>query len=425
MGMRNNKQSSLISIKNLRLNGFYITRLLCNPFYLYIVTLTVGLLLYQLGWSNNSPNLTIQLYLFFSFTIVIALFFGYKLNLISNLKDSIEIRVIDIRYLYVITLINVIVFAITFILNGVPAHIILFTEQSFNHLEFQVIPFLTITSLTLNAYCILSFFLIVLVQKKAIHLPILIVTVIPIVLFFNRSYAFVSFLPLFFVFFFAYWRKYLSHFFILIVMSSFLFGIVGDFRQRAKDRTENKSMYEYFIGANYPKWLPTEFFWGYFYITSPIAKFQYIITDAKINTAPSNISALVVHEFFPNSIGYRLATFLDISKQTSEFGMPDYFVGTCFGGVYIYGRWCGLFVYTIIFFSFIFFVMHWIVKSKKNTFFLVSCIMCVFTVLSIFSNMLIYIPLQLLLIWVVLFDMIASKYDKYSVIPIKFGNNFQ
>lgn len=200
-------------------------------------------------------------------------------------------------------------------------------------------------------------------------------------------------------FFYINKKKYLLLVILLAIFSAYLFGVYGDLRESAKTRTEF-FLYDGIYTDNYPSWMPEEFIWFYYYYTSPIAKFEYVTSDEKIEDLSDDYKTMFFAEILPYSISSRIYPKYEERVRVSDFGLASYYVGTAFDDLYLYGKWKGVYLYAVFFFFFIFIILKFIGRYL-NDFYLPLCgILSTIALFSVFDNMLSFSPIIFQLFWV-------------------------
>ena len=392
-------------------------KLFNNPFYVYAFVWLIALLFYFLRWSDTFPDLSIDLIGFILITIIAAVLLGNKLKTphfeIKN--DETLVWKISLILISLTTLL----FIITFLVKGIPIVEVLFSNRLFDYSEYRGIQFITISAFAINTISLSLFLTAYLLSRKKRYLLLLFLAVLPLILFFNRLYAMTSFLPFIFT-----WGmlskdriiKYIVRATFLITFASFLFGIVGNYREEAKKRQNNVSFYDDYLGEKYPAFLPKDFFWGYFYLTSPIGKLQYVTDDDQYKDKENDLRELFLLEVLPNAIGYRINDLIKGEVRKSDFGYPTYFAGTAYRNVFLYGKWFGVGVYTIIFFGFIFLLFNYFLRLNSLLRPVLIGTLCTIMALSVFSNTLILTVFYLIFAFGILLSFILNKFSKNILI---------
>lgn len=402
--IKNRKRSSI--------NGGQILQNLFNPFVVLGLSFLLAFVLFFLNWSDTYPKLDISLLVFLSTIIVISLLVGFLYTPIKiHFPDKVDWNRL-LKVLYLFSILSFISFGITFWLKGMPFYIILFTDQVFDHLNYAGVNILTISGVTLNAVCVM-FYSIILIQteKKILLIGLLLLSLVPLILLFNRSVFFVTLLPVFFFLLRALSKKWIFSLVIFLFIGLYVFGLMGDKRENSKGGEEEDVFYKEFMGDNYPGFLPKQFFWTYFYVSSPIAKLQYTVNDSLIVNQQSAFAKGLVFEILPSSIGLRIADYLNWERRTSDYGYPGYFVGTCFGRIFFYWKWPGLTLYGVIFLGFIAFSIKLLRKRNDWIRTPVICILNSMMILSVFTNMLTFTAFYIMAFWVVSMVFILKKLE--------------
>ncbi|MFC0875923.1 hypothetical protein ACE01N_04985 [Saccharicrinis sp. FJH2] len=375
-----------------------IDKLFHNPFFVYVFVWIISLGMYFLHWSDTYPELSFNLVLFILITVLIATLVGYKL---SPPKLQFELNENNLLKLVLILLtISTLCFTLTFLIKGVPLYNIMFSQKTFDYAEYKGIQYLTISGIAINAVALSLILTIYHNVREKKYIFLMLISILPLILLFNRLFAFVTFLPFFFTWGILSKEKLLKFTFraaVLVVVVSLMFGIVGNYREEAKKRQQNVTFYNDYLGEKYPTFFKKEFFWVYFYMTSPIGKLQYVIEDDEYKSMNNDFGGLFLFEILPNALGVRLNSIAKCEERKSNYGYPRYFAGSAYSYVYLYGKWLGLGIYVLYFFSFIFLMYRYANRSNSLVKPVLIGTICTFATLSIFTNTIMLTVLYLIL----------------------------
>lgn len=362
-------------------------RILLNPFYIYSISFLIALNLYAFEWIDY-PTISTSLLSFIIFSIVLSIilaniplfrfFFKSKNTLLNN-----DFLIKLFRLLLVPVIIG---FAISYIAKGSLFWKIFISEDVINYsYDILSIRYLTHSVQVLDVVIFLFSLHFYLDSRDKRYVFLLLVTMIPMILQYNRFYATQFIVPSIFIFIYHYKGNFLRLFLILFLSISILgllFGIAGNYREKAKGR-DYVHLYEELEIKNYPIWLPRDFVWFYFYASSPIAKLQYSINDEQLRV-DKDFSGLFVHALLPESLGFRINKFFKSEYRRSSYVYPEYYVGTIFYDSYCYAQWFGMFITLFIIMGGISFIMYFL-KSSDNFWYYIP-------ILSILNSMTIFMP---------------------------------
>lgn len=369
---------------------------IANPFTIFSVLWIFVILLYQLEWSNLYPRLSDNLILFLFFTIIISFFLGF----ISWKKQSFSFYTFNNAGKYYplikkIIKINFLLMIVDIIYSG---YIPLFVyangpASGSTYLEYGM-PFIHI--IVVNGFSIIfscSFWLYrncnYRKTRKA-FLKLCGLCMIQPILCFSRAQILFMILSALYIILVS--NDNLKKTIIKIALTSiailYLFGVVGDFRNSGGG--EN-----YFVrlaGANdnfYKSNIPTPFFWGYIYFSSPLANVQNMIdTRGRVVPQKEGLGNLFYNNLTPGIIKRRLGmddVYKAVTTDTSHLIVEELNVGGIYYGAYGSFKWLGV---IIVFLYYIFVISFSIYLIPNNSVLKlpVIVILVLITFMSIFSN---------------------------------------
>lgn len=372
------------------------TRLLLNPFLIYATVFTVALLLYAVKWLEY-PNLSPLLFIFLISNIVGAVVLGCipvnGIHLVtSQVKDPSFIK----RVIVCLSVFTFLGLLISFIIGGVvPLYKILFSEDNYNYYyDFRSVRYLYSLASTLNSALVTLNLFMFLKSKQKIYLVLFIIGVCFCILYGSRGYFIVSLLPSILVYLsrVKFTLKRSISVSILLLSSLYVFGVYGDLRESAKERT-NVSLYATLTGEETTDYLSKAFIWSYFYYTSPIAKLEYVMQDPAIEALPVDYKAAFFYSILPYTISSRLYPDYYYNKRNSSYVYPDYYAGTAYDKVYLYAGRIGMIIYALALFLIVYLIMVFV--KRRGSPFAIPIVATLSTVmaLSVFDNMLVFTPL--------------------------------
>lgn len=383
----------------------------CNPFFLYFASWSIVVGLYLLGWSDIYPIISGKLLLFLTVTCIISLLLALythkkKWFVYCAVKDPQRYYKFIMRYskwsyclllceflyqksiplfayltgnadehLYAnfgIPIVHIVVINVFFLLFYVSAYCYFSMRKSINIFLFPVLinflPFLLCVSRGFILYMLFGFFLIALMSCKKVGKVIC--TLIPIGL--------------------------------LIL---YVFGLMGNMRI---DDSEGNIILN--IGEAKTEFrdsgIPSEFFWAYLYISSPLGNLQNTIDKTKrFDPETSNWLNLVVNEMLPVTISKRIG--LRMTDRGKYLISDALTVGSTYMGPYTIWGWSGMILVFGAVMSVI--AIFSLLVSRKSVLFVpLVVILSILSFFSLFDNMLIFVGLypQLLLIF-----LMRNKYN--------------
>ncbi|MFB6340422.1 O-antigen polymerase [Saccharicrinis sp. FJH62] len=391
-------------------------QILANPFFIYAFAFLGALFLYELKWINY-PKLSPDVYIFIISTVIISIIIGLYVKIPNHIS---VVFGINQNYLFKTTLVFFIIssigFIITFIDSGTLFGKILFSDIPINYKNYNGIKFFTRIVKVIHAAVFIFSFHFYLTFRDKRYLWIIFLGFIPVLLLFNRLYAAYIIIPSFFIFLFHINFKFKKVLFLLsvsFIILSFIFGIIGNYREQAKIKKEDTHLFYKLDVKNYPQWLPKDFIWVYFYISSPIGKFEYTVEDQSINRKENDYIGLVTNALLPGSLGARLGTLFKVESRESVYKYPGYYVGTVYRDAYYYAHWNGVIITFLVLCFFMFFALF--ILKRKNMFWIGIPLISQLNTMMFFSpfgNVLLMTTPMFTLYVVVLFTNILQKFTK-------------
>ena len=400
-----------------------------NPYVIYSLLWMLVILLYKLEWSDLYPYLSYELIFFLVFTIVISLLLGYftwrkrifEIRYINNISHYYPKLKRVQKGIFILMLLDI------FYSGYVPLFVFLNGPASGStYLDFGI-PFVHI--IVVNGFSLLfncSFWLYRnctnFKEKKKFLLLCGLCTLQPI-LFYSRAQLMLMLLGALYIILITNKNvtKTLIRLSIAATLILYLFGLAGDFRQSGGG--EN-----YFVklaGANdnfYRTKIPSAFFWGYIYISSPLANVQSMIDTRKyVNPHKEGVGNLIYNNMTPGIIKTRLGmddAYKSLTEDTSHLIIEELNVGGIYYGAYGSYKWLGM---AIIFFYYITIVGITMKLIPRNSIMRIPTIvvLILITFMQIFSNPFAndgFMPQLIIAIF-------AARFSKSKVFYYKDGKN--
>jgi len=328
-------------------------KFISNPFFAYVLVYSFVFLLYILPFSNLYPSIEIDFFVFFVVTILFSLFL-YKYFKINNYIEEKVDSFSNCKIKYVMILFFIL-YTLDFIYMGA---IPLFSPADIEgYRGYDGIPVLHVLIITGNAFFSNIIFEKYAISKKKIFLLIWIISLIPYVLIFTRGSIVVSCISAVLIFF-SYnvlKKKYILFTIFIGIFVLYVFGVAGNIRlnQQLYGESINDSETILTFGQATEEFqeslIPKEFFWGYIYISSPLANLQNIINQRpNIELDTNNIEMLVITEYLPDTISKRILEYMNIDSGeleppliTHAFNVSTFYAGSAnilglFGMILIY-----------------------------------------------------------------------------------------
>ena len=298
------------------------------PSFVYVISFTSVLILYQIGWSNLFPKLNGLLIAFFAATIIISFGLALVQKQYLNIRSSTATLSSGFikRSLYFICIGYILDFAYE---SSVPI-IKVFLVPSYSYDDFNGIPTFHVILGTFNIFFSISMFDNYLSVKKRKKLLIFLFTLLPFILIINRGAIMIVFSAMIFLFLFRLkvitLKKIFIPFFVLGLVL-YLFGLVGNLRQeQTKDDKEYLLRVAGATDSFIQSGVPTEFYWSYIYLISPIGNLQNIIDEKSDGFHSSDVGLFMTTQLFPDFISKRLVALFGQEKLLEDVESSKYLV---------------------------------------------------------------------------------------------------
>lgn len=388
-----------------------------NPFYLYCLTVLIIIILYSFNWSNIYPKLSIYTYIFLISTILISFFVG---RIIDEKLDNRYLNVKNEKLnLKKSTLVVVVGFIIEFIYaRCIPLVEILILKSNFNYLTYTGIPTIHVLLVTFNSFIAIYAFYRYLIDKERETLYLFLINLLPSMLIFNRGMLTMILLSCVSTYVLTVMngfinKKKLLMLSILGLIFLYCFGIFGNIRSNREHYIGNNitnSQYIMMVGDASPTFresiIPKPFFWGYIYITSPLANLENTIqnTDENVNINGDNVNNLLFNSLLPDFISN------DFNIEPKEPNLITHALTVCtmFVQPYLSLGWFGMII-MFLYWLFIIIAYRLIVPSNSNFYIVGLSILNTITMFNLFDNMIVFAGLSFQLVYPILFMLLLEK----------------
>lgn len=390
-----------------------------NPYYLYSISLSLILILYSLGWSKLYPKISSITLCFLSISIIISCILGYiydnKFSIESKSNENpLNIKKITIAILFA----NI----IEFIYEGaIPFVEITILKSNYVYLEYSGIPTFHVILFTFNAFFAIYIFHRILIENKKLYTLYFLLNLLPSILTYNRGMLMMIAISCISVFVLEKWKGILNIKNIIIVsifslIFIYCFGIVGNIRSNSTYNRGNgatNSDYIMMVGEadeDFRKSLiPKPMFWGYIYMTSPLANFEANVDyyqERSVNIG--NMVKFAKKSVLPDFISKRIETIFPQTYEEVKRVSPNLTVSSFLSDAFVNLGWLGV---ILIYVYFIFLVLIYRFLLGDDSSFLISgiAILNTVTMLNFFSNMFTFSGLSFQLIYPVILTIIFKK----------------
>ncbi len=326
---------------------------LINPYTIFIASFGCGILFYTLHWSSYYPPLQWPLIIFFIISFGACFFFARNIYK-NHISSSYISPTPTLHQIIGVTLFLYFLWIIEFIhAGGIPLFLILLSKP-FNYRTFGV-PTLHVFIVTFSSFYTAYLFHAYLVSRKKIILFFCILNLSVALLIMNRGMLLTNLSTLFFIYLLTkksleniLTLKKISILMVTIVILFFLFGAMGTMRvSREIKRLYDRSLV-YEVGNATPAFqksiIPSEFFWVYVYITSPLANLQYNIANTQPELNKENFFLLLNNEVLPDAVSKRITAQFNLTEKQNYQIAENLNASTVFSGSFTYWGWAGVFL---------------------------------------------------------------------------------
>lgn len=375
-----------------------------NPNFIYIIVFIVPFIVYTLEWSTIYPKITSELFSFYFITFSIAFVTGI---IISRLPGFVYRPIPVYKYNGLVVAATLFSYVVDLVYMGfVP--LFSFSSGQLNYTREDIgIPGFHLLLVTFNAFFALYIFHQYLSHRKVSMLFQYLALYIPFVFLLQRSSIMYIVIGSGFLFLLSQKRMSMGKIFRLTaigIIALYLFGVLGNLRSSGGDPLfipRASGATKEFIESSVPK----EFYWGYLYISSPVANLQNNINIEK-NVIP-DFKSFAVFEMTPNFVSKNLSKALPVTLR--HFNQVNAFLNV--GSVYVkpfsYLSWKGMY---IIFFYIMFLMNLYYLLIRKSYLFGASgiALMCTMISLGTFQNSLVNTQFSFPLFFPFLFSIVRG-----------------
>lgn len=393
----------------MKIKGHWIV----NPFFMYCISWTVVIIVYNLGWSEWFPKLSNNLFLFLFLSVflsgVIGFFFQnksyffYRPIKITN-KKTIRRSLIVLYFLLIVEF---------FAARSIPLLGYITGNIVVQYVDFGL-PIIHVIVVNGFSFLFLYLFHAYISNKDKSNTYFfricLFSTLLPALLMVNRAVIMYCFFGAALIYLMS--RKdlckSLAKISVIGVFIVFLFGLIGNMRTSNNDNSEVILTLGKATDSFKNSIFPTEFFWTYLYIASPLSNLQSTVNDNEspsIVYSESDVFSLVVNCLTPQIISKRL----DVPKKAISREIDVFNVGTVYAQPFATLGWLGVSI--VYFFTLVFIFFNLSFVSLRSDYFVTSLtIINTIIFFNIFENMFVFMGLvpQLLI------PIILSLRNKYS-----------
>jgi hypothetical protein len=318
-----------------------------NPYSSYILTFCLGLGAFGLGWSTLYPSLSGYLLIFLLLTFLSHLAFSFYWA--STTHTVHERTVTYFRPLFVTVFIYAL-WAIDFIYEGGIPLIKILLNQPYNYRLFGV-PTLHVFTVTFASFYTVYLFSLYRATRKRLILVLYGLNLLAALLIYSRAMLLFNIAGSFFVYFLSYpsagWKR-ISIIAVGVILLGYFFGFLGNLRVSFEAKKEYDADLFLDLGEASPAFrkslIPAEFFWGYVYLSSPLANLQYNINTFHVPAfSAGRIIQHINNEMLFDFISKRTNRLLGIERvQENTLPKKPFNVSTIYSRSYSYQGWSGM-----------------------------------------------------------------------------------
>lgn len=367
-----------------------LKKVIQNPFWIYVVVWIFSLALYSLHYSDLYPVISLPLASFLLLTVLLSFLLGYRFKSLFSYKKVESINVAKIkRYLFLFYILAVIEFVSA--AGFIPIVAFLSGNYDLKVGDFGLPYIHVIICNGMSFLAIYSFHCYRSTSDRRIRRKLMyyiMAVVFMALLFLSRSMLMIIFLGILFVYLLSSQnlKKNILAGCIFSIIGLYVFGLLGDLR------TDRGGRHHIILDIGLAteefreSYIPSEFFWGYLYITSPISNLQNTIDQCNVDGGTSDFVAWTICELMPDIAVKRVTNFIQVDRKAPVLIVDALNVSTVYANSYVYLGWEGMFG---MFFFTAFFILFSLLFIPKNSPFFVSGVVCinVIIVLNIFDNM--------------------------------------
>lgn len=384
-----------------------------SPYFTYALSFGISLAAYSLRWSDLYPALSFHLLSFIIFTIGLHAAFAFwfhkkkrlSFNKVPTQNSTPVFFTIFIYGLWICEFLYE---------GGVPLFKII-AEQTYDYKLFGI-PSVHVFIVTFSSFYTIYLFHLYLSGKQKLILALYLINLVAGILIYNRGMLLFNISSSMFLYLTYKPRLSLKHFFLggaLLIILSFFFGVMGSLRVSRESKQsyshegflKTGSATEAFKTSS----VPSEFFWSYIYITSPMANLQNNINTYQVKpVTPRRFLEFLNNEVLMDFISKRLNRHFKLERE-NETTIPGPFnVSTVYSRAFSYAGWTGMFFMAGLLLVIPFFYLKLI--NLQSPFFLTGfSILCTMFLFMAFDNTLRFTGLSFQLVYPLLLHYAIKK----------------
>lgn len=397
-----------------------IKTVVANPFYLYSIVWGSILVLYILHYSDLYPEIGNELVSFLLFTLLVSFFIGYRLRRLFIYTPIVNFNISKIKrwlgiflFLFIVECLSErFVPIIPLLLGNVNMDI-----RDFGFPIIHVVLCNGLSFLALYSYHCYRSTSNKLARCKLRNYILLSVTVG--ILLINRSMLMTIGIGILLIYLLSS-SKPKKAFFLGVLLATggfYFFGVLGNLRI---DREKNENMILK-IGLATETFkesiIPSEFFWGYLYMTSPLSNLQNTV-ERKVVPTSIDLKSWLILELLPETVSNNIKKYFSLEEKSPDLVFEALNVSTFYASSYAYLGWFGLFA---MFTFMIFYVLISLLLIPRSSplFVLGFIYMSIIIILNVFDNMFTYIGIVPQVFIIVILSYNRFRQALFSFIKLK------
>lgn len=385
-------------------------KILTNPFFVYIISFLIVLLVYSFGWSALYPELSLYLLLFFVATFLVTLPFGIVVDALKR------IEYVDIEWSARTGLVLFAIwigYLIEFVYNGGIPFLQVQNNEGYDYRDFGV-PTFHVALVTFSSFFSVYIFHQLVSSFSWKRFLFYFLSVIPGILIINRGMVLLILTASLFVFILSLNRISLKA--IVGVTASvlfvfYMFGVLGNIRQVGSNSSE------YILGTSHAtesfrnSVIPKEFIWSYLYISSPLANLQSTVNYGDVF---NDWGAFINFELVPDFISKRTGAALALFKRDVPRIAPWLTVSTLYAKSFVFAGWPGIIAMYLYFVTTTF--MYIMLLRKRGKFYVTGLALINTLVLyNTFDNMYSFSGLNFQLLYPLIFSYVKIPHFTFNL----------
>jgi hypothetical protein len=318
-----------------------------NPFFAYLFSFGIALLVYLLGWSELYPPLRISLVAFLFVTFVIHFIMGKRIH--KSEMIALKLLSKNERSPLFITLFIYLLWAMEFFYEGGIPILKIILKQPFNYRLFGI-PSLHVFVVTFSSFYTVYLFQLFLSYKSKRIFLLYTINLLAALLIYSRAMLFfnlASSLFLYLIFLKHIPFKKIVFVSLTLIPLFFLFGWLGSLRvsREAKVPYNNENFMRIGKATSGFKQsiIPKEYFWAYIYISSPLANLQQNMNEYRLESfSIQNLGKMFITEVLPDFLSKRINRVFHLNQHLDKRVPGPFNVSTVYSRSYSYAGWVGL-----------------------------------------------------------------------------------